>query len=150
MSCRGPVRENTVRHPPISSEPIQISDRGTVTYRKNTTVAEVVTLMRRHTLADVADRVAMCSCGRWFKEPGQFSAHLIDEVQEQLTTPHPRGPAVTDELLAEVAAIHRSAPEGDKMRKIAEFLGVSPSSAGTYVSRARKSGLLEPRESAAA
>ena len=80
-----------------------------MTYRKNTTVAEVVTLMRRHALADVADRVVMCSCGRWFKEPGQFSAHLLAEVQEQLTAPHTRGPAVTEELLAEVAAIHRAA-----------------------------------------
>jgi len=121
-----------------------------VTYRKNTTVAEVITLMRRHTLADVTDRVAMCSCGRWFNEPGHFSAHLLGEVQEQLSAPHTRGPAVTDELLAEVAAIHRAAPEGDKMRQIAAFLGVSRSSAGTYVSRARKRGLLEPSGSAAA
>lgn len=121
-----------------------------MTNRKNTTVAEVLALLRRHTLADITDRIAMCRCGRWFTEPSQFSAHLLADLHAQLTAQHPRGPAVTDELLAEVAAIHRAAPEGDKMRRIAEFLGVSNSSAGTYVSRARKAGLLEPRQSTAA
>lgn len=86
-----------------------------MTYRKRTSITEVVALLDRHRLADIADRVAMCRCGRWFHEPRRFSAHLLDEVQ-QLTAPHQRGPAVTDDLLAEVAAIHRAAPEGLRER----------------------------------
>ena len=120
-----------------------------MTYRKNTTIAEVIAQLRRHTLTDIADRVAMCSCGRWFPTPDAFSAHVIGEVEDQLRSSHPRGPAVTRELLAEVARIHREAPDGDKMREVAAFLGVSRSSAGTYVSRARKAGLRDPPARAA-
>ena len=68
---------------------------------------------------------------------------MIEEARVQLTASAPRGPAVTRELLAEVAAVHRDAPDGRKTRAVAEFLGVSPRSAGTYVSRAHKAGLLE-------
>lgn len=115
-----------------------------MTFRKNTTIAEVTAQLRRHTLADIADRVAMCRCGRWFPTPDAYSARVISEAEDQLRSSHPRGPAVTRELLAEVARIHREAPDGEKMREVAGFLGVSRSSAGTYVSRARKAGLLDP------
>jgi len=120
-----------------------------VTYRKRASVADVLALMDIHRLADIADRIAMCSCGRWFTTPSGFSEHLREQAQVQLSAPHPRGPAVTEALLAEVAAIHRAAPDGEKMRRVAEFLGVASSSAGTYVSRARKAGLLPARETAA-
>lgn len=114
-----------------------------MTYRKSTTITEVIAQLRRHTLTDIADRVVMCSCGRWFPAPDAYSAHVLEEAEDQLRASRPRGPAVTRELLAEVARIHREAPDGEKTREVAAFLGVSRASAGTYVSRARKLGLLE-------
>jgi hypothetical protein len=115
-----------------------------VTYRKHTTIAEVLAVLRLHALADVADRILMCRCGRWFNEPDLFSTHLLTEAQAQLTAPHRPGAEITREVLAQVAEIHRSAPDGEKTRRVAEFLGVSTRSAGTYVSRARKAGLITP------
>lgn len=115
-----------------------------MTYRKHTSVTDVLTLIGRHRLADIVERVAMCSCGRWFTTPAGFSEHLLEEAQAQLTASAPRGPAVTRQLLCDLAEIHRAADDGTKTRAVAEFLGVSPRSAGTYVSRARKAGLLEP------
>lgn len=49
----------------------------------------------------------------------------------------------TVDVLAEVAAIHRATPDGEKIRRVAEFLGVANNSAGTYINRARKAGLLD-------
>jgi CDGSH-type Zn-finger protein len=114
-----------------------------MTFRKHTTVVDVVNLLRRHELVDVSDRVVMCRCGRWFNEPAAFSGHLLDEAEGELTARTPPSQTISREVLAEVAEIHRQAPDGEKIRQVAEFLGVAHRSAGTYVSRARKAGLLE-------
>jgi hypothetical protein len=113
-----------------------------VTCRKHTTIAEGVDGLGRHALVDVSDRVAMCRCGRWFDAP-HFSGHLIDAAQGQLTARTPPSQTITVDVLAEVAAIHRATPDGEKIRRVAEFLGVANNSAGTYINRARKAGLLD-------
>lgn len=113
-----------------------------MTFRKHTTIAEVVDLLGRHTLVDVADRVAMCRCGRWL-DVAQFSGHLIEVARGQLSARTPNSQTITRDVLADVAAIHRAAPDGEKIRRVADFLGVATKSAGTYINRARKAGLLD-------
>ena len=120
-----------------------------MTHRKHTTVVEVLDLLKLHELVDVADRVVMCRCGRWFDAPAAFSGHLRGEAMAQLSASQPRAPRITREILAQVAAIHRGAPDGEKTGRVAAFLGVSPRSAGTYITRARKVGLLDTADRAA-
>ncbi len=113
-------------------------------FRKHTIIAEALDVPRSHALADVVDRILMCRCGRWFTEPDSFNTHLRAEIQGQLSAPQRPGAQITRDVLAEVADIHRSSPDGQKSRRVAEFLGVSTRSAGTYISRARKAGLMAP------
>lgn len=114
------------------------------TQRRHTTVDEAVAVIRRHRVVRVDGRVMSCACGRWFETPDRYSGHLLDEAETQLSSYVPRHAVVTLELLGEVADVYRAAPDGAKTRAVAEFLGVGATSAGTYLTRARKAGLLEP------
>jgi len=86
--------------------------------------------------------VVLCCCGWWFKSAAAYNRHRSEALAQDLTAPTKRRPAIDRALLGQVAEAYRGAGPRNRHAAVAAVLGVPARSAGTYVSRARRAGLL--------
>ncbi len=121
--------------------------------QRPTTVAAVLAAAARHGLVDlIADQtgtVVLCCCGEWFRSAADYNNHRSDALTADLTAPTKRRPAIDRALLGQVAEAYRTAGPRRRHAAVAAVLGVPARSAGTYINRARKAGLLESKTAGA-
>lgn len=110
--------------------------------RRNTTIAAALAASARHKLSGIADGIILCGCGAWFADPDLFNEHRADLLAAELAAYKPRRRNVDRHLLEQVAEVYTAAAPGRRQAAVGALLGVSSQSAGTYVSRARKLGVM--------
>ncbi len=109
---------------------------------RHTTIATALAVSRRHDLEQVAEGIMLCRCGQWFPTPTHFNSHRADRLAAELAAYKTRRPTVDRALLEQVSQVYLAAAPGSRSAAVGDLLGVSPHSAGTYISRARKLGIL--------
>lgn len=110
--------------------------------RRHTTIATAVAVSRRHDLEQVAEGILLCRCGEWFPGAGEFNSHRAEQLAAELAAYKTRRPVIDRALLEQVSQVYLAAAPGSRSAAVGDLLGVSPHSAGTYISRARKLGIL--------
>mgnify|MGYP000883799670 CR=1 FL=1 len=114
--------------------------------QRTTTVAAALAAATRHDIVDlIADQtgtVVLCGCGEWFTTAAAYNSHRTGAITAELTAPTKRRPAIDRDLLGQVAEAYRGAGPRGRHAAVAAVLGVPARSAGTYVHRARRAGLL--------
>lgn len=117
--------------------------------QRTTTVTAALAASARHDLAGlIADQtgtVVLCCCGEWFRSAPDYNTHRAGALAAELTAPTKRRPTIDRALLGQVAEAYRGAGPRNRHAAVAAVLGVPARSAGTYVNRARKEGLLESK-----
>ena len=114
--------------------------------QRTTTVTAALAAAARHDIVDlIADQtgtVVLCGCGEWFNSAAGYNTHRAASITAELTAPTKRRPAIDRDLLGRVADAYRGAAPRGRHAAVAAVLGVPARSAGTYVHRARRAGLL--------